>query len=67
MKNITITLDEKVAAWVRIFAAQRGNRGNGRICGVHFLAPSTIKRESSLGFTRVVDPAFDITAWMRSR
>lgn len=24
MKNITITLDEKVAAWVRIYAAQRG-------------------------------------------
>jgi hypothetical protein len=24
MKNITITLDEKTAAWVRIYAAQRG-------------------------------------------
>jgi hypothetical protein len=24
MKNITVTLDEKTAAWVRIYAAQRG-------------------------------------------
>jgi hypothetical protein len=24
MKNITITLDERTAAWVRIYAAQRG-------------------------------------------
>lgn len=24
MKNITITLDEKTAAWVRIYAAQQG-------------------------------------------
>lgn len=24
MKNITITLDEKTAAWARIYAAQRG-------------------------------------------
>jgi hypothetical protein len=24
MKNVTITLDEKTAAWVRIYAAQRG-------------------------------------------
>jgi hypothetical protein len=32
MKNITITLDEKVAAWVRIYAAQR-NKSVSRVLG----------------------------------
>lgn len=32
MKNITVTLDEKVAAWVRIYAAQR-NKSVSRVLG----------------------------------
>lgn len=36
MKNITVTLDEKVAAWVRIYAAQRG-KSVSRVLGEFLL------------------------------
>ncbi|HET8713917.1 MAG TPA: hypothetical protein VFM23_09595 [Gemmatimonadales bacterium] len=61
MKNITITLDEETAAWVRAQAAEQ-NKSMSRFIGEHLQASMKDRREYLRAYRRWLSkPSFNLT------
>ena len=61
MKNITITLDEETATWIRIHAAQE-NKSVSRLVGEILLSRMKDRREYQRAMRRYLSkPPFDLT------
>jgi hypothetical protein len=61
MKNITITLDEETAAWVRAQAAEQ-NKSVSRFVGEHMQSSMKDRREYQRAYRRwLARPSFNLT------